>query len=386
MMIDSQALILIQAICLISGVACIAWGVMAYPFAIAPHASRIYSLANAHVFVGIFLTSLRADYNNYLTWQVADFFTLSGFYLLRYATQRLFKQPTTAKYDCGFVLIAACVSLFFSPEPNSNYALGVIFSIFSALVFFLLSYDLYRNAQSMASRMRVLFLVLPIILLASIFAFRAGFLLLYGQNASPYIAINTHEAIPMLWFYLLLALLINCSMIGAAIMRLILKVRQYANNDPLTQILNRRAAFREIAQLQAVTSHQPFAVLLIDLDHFKHVNDTLGHDAGDKALIATSQRLAESLTNNEILCRYGGEEFLIYLNNVSPEQAYSLAETLLHTLANPPFTWAGSSITITASIGLAHSSKIASFTDLLHQADLAMYQAKAAGRNCVRSA
>ncbi|MBE0365264.1 hypothetical protein PULV_a2030 [Pseudoalteromonas ulvae UL12] len=384
-MIDDQALILIQAICLINGFACFAWGVMAYPLAIAPHASRIYSLANAHVFIGVFLTSLRADYNNYLTWQIADFFTLSGFYLLRYATQRLFKQPTTAKYDGGFVLLACCVSLLFSPEPSSDHALGLIFSIFSALVFFLLSLDLYRNAQSMTSRKSAVFLASPIILLAGIFAFRACFLLIFGQNASPYTAINTHEAIPMLWFYLLLALLINCTMIGAAIMRLILKVRQYANNDPLTQTLNRRAAFREIAQLQAATPHQPFAVLLIDLDHFKHVNDTLGHDAGDKALIVTSRLFEQNLTSNDLLCRYGGEEFLIYLNNASPEQAHSLAETLLHTLANTPFTWLDSCTTLSASIGLAHSSQTDSFTDLIHKADLAMYQAKAAGRNCIRS-
>ncbi|RME12906.1 MAG: diguanylate cyclase [Ardenticatenia bacterium] len=157
--------------------------------------------------------------------------------------------------------------------------------------------------------------------------------------------------------------------------------------DPLTGLYNRRGFFYLADHLLGRTDRMPddAAVLLFDIDHFKQVNDTFGHDVGDEVLRELAQRTQTLLRERDVVARYGGEEFVILLTSVSPEIAKRVAERLRHRIGSAPFTTSAGSLPITISVGLAmkpaHGEPV-SLTQLITWADEALYAAKRAGRNC----
>ena len=159
-----------------------------------------------------------------------------------------------------------------------------------------------------------------------------------------------------------------------------------SGRDALTRLLNRRflptILRREIA-LQANTGRQ-FAVLMIDLDHFKAINDTHGHEAGDRALKHVASLLVENTRGSDYLFRFGGEEFVVVLGSVSLDDAMAIAEGLRHAIASSPVVLAdGGSLELSASLGVAVQDGHPDYERVLARADAAMYQAKRGGRNRV---
>lgn len=164
------------------------------------------------------------------------------------------------------------------------------------------------------------------------------------------------------------------------------KLNNLAMIDEATQLYNRRK-FREesLEKLaQARREGRPVAAMIMDVDHFKQVNDHYGHGAGDRVLYAIAQRCRENLTPGALLGRYGGEEFTVYLAGASPAEAFDAAERLRLAIAVAPVEWEGRSIQITASFGVAAVKNAAGIhlDQLLQAADEALYKAKDAGRNC----
>lgn len=164
-----------------------------------------------------------------------------------------------------------------------------------------------------------------------------------------------------------------------------------AVQDPLTGLHNRRFADGYLAGLEreAQERQQPYALMLLDLDRFKSINDRFGHLAGDQVLVEVAQRLKRQLREMDLLARYGGEEFLVALPGLSLAQARPMAERLRRALGDIPIS--GSEIMmpipVTISIGLAVFDPMApranTANQLLLAADQALYRAKATGRNRV---
>ncbi|WP_052128304.1 diguanylate cyclase domain-containing protein [Neosynechococcus sphagnicola] len=161
-----------------------------------------------------------------------------------------------------------------------------------------------------------------------------------------------------------------------------------AYHDPLTGIPNRALFQDRVGQAirQAKRSKESlFGVLFIDLDHFKTINDTLGHLVGDQLLIAIAQRLRACLRPTDMVARLGGDEFAILMEKVKDiEDTIYVSDRILKTLAEP-FYLDGHEVTISASIGVTlYRPDYNSPEDLLRDADLVMYHAKAAGRGCYK--
>jgi diguanylate cyclase (GGDEF)-like protein len=122
---------------------------------------------------------------------------------------------------------------------------------------------------------------------------------------------------------------------------------------------------------------------MLDLDHFKHINDTHGHAAGDQVLRTVAQRCAVTIREVDVLGRYGGEEFTLVLPGTDPGAAYQLAERLRQRIAEP-IESGTTALIITASLGVVGlTEESSSLASLLEQADAALYRAKAGGRNRV---
>lgn len=164
-----------------------------------------------------------------------------------------------------------------------------------------------------------------------------------------------------------------------------------ATHDGLTGLWNRRAIMDLLDQElgRCFRSHTPVAIIMADLDHFKQINDTYGHMAGDDVLREASQRIGPNLRNYDAVGRYGGEEFLIVLPGCSSTDALRIAERIRESIAVSPVETSTVNIPITMSLGLAvtdGATKIdieSQKRALVHAADEALYIAKRAGRNRV---
>jgi diguanylate cyclase (GGDEF)-like protein len=160
--------------------------------------------------------------------------------------------------------------------------------------------------------------------------------------------------------------------------------------DPLTGLHNRRHLDARLrAELAFAARHEaPLSVLVIDVDHFKKINDTLGHGAGDAALRALGERLQKSVRTEDVVARYGGEEFAVVARGIKAAGALLLAERIRETVARMRVAYEVHTIALTISVGVAtmdQGRKFAAVDALLKAADDALYAAKKSGRNrCVQ--
>jgi diguanylate cyclase (GGDEF)-like protein len=161
-----------------------------------------------------------------------------------------------------------------------------------------------------------------------------------------------------------------------------------ASLDGLTNVLNRRR-FMELAsvELDRARRHgRPVGLVLMDLDHFKSINDTRGHAAGDAALVALADVCRRELRTSDLLGRIGGEEFVVLLLETALPEALDAAERLRARIASAQVVYDGAAFGMTASLGVSSWPPEDSLDALLHQADQAMYQAKTGGRDRVVAA
>lgn len=162
-----------------------------------------------------------------------------------------------------------------------------------------------------------------------------------------------------------------------------------ATQDALTGVANRRALIDALGRdlAHAVRQHQAYALLLLDVDHFKGVNDTYGHLAGDAVLRHVAQLLHARVRTQDLVGRYGGEEFLVLLPGTSAQGAQHLAEQMREHVALTPCLWQGQALTVTLSIGVCTCACCTESDQgiLIEAADRALYRAKQGGRNRVES-
>lgn len=166
------------------------------------------------------------------------------------------------------------------------------------------------------------------------------------------------------------------------------QLKEMAHNDPLTGIYNRRF-FMELASFQMARSSRTSIssfIIIFDLDHFKRVNDTHGHLAGDKVLIEVSQRVKNAIRPYDVLGRYGGEEFIILMTDIkqiNKENAMNAIDRIRQEICKTPVEFEGIEIPVSASFGMAYAAPENELAAAVKYADEALYQAKETGRNRV---
>jgi len=162
-------------------------------------------------------------------------------------------------------------------------------------------------------------------------------------------------------------------------------LRQQLEHDALTGVSSRTSLLREmaVAIARAAKTGQPLVVVMADLDHFKHVNDHHGHLAGDRVLKDVASRIKAALREFDLVGRFGGEEFVVLLENTSLHTARQVADRIRRRIGGGPVNTGNATVDITISQGLAVYREGDTVQALLKRADQAMYRAKEAGRNCV---
>ncbi|UDY22911.1 GGDEF domain-containing protein [Nocardioides sp. Kera G14] len=175
----------------------------------------------------------------------------------------------------------------------------------------------------------------------------------------------------------------------AALTRAQERYRLMSEQDPLTGLANRRGFEKAFIQhLELCRSNvSEGALLYVDLDHFKEVNDSLGHDAGDRLLIAVSDAMRAALRDTDVISRQGGDEFLVLLHRAEPVEAVAVAERIVDAVRQEALRFGEASAAVSASAGVVMMADLrvedVTTTTLMSRADTALYEAKAAGRNRV---
>lgn len=162
-------------------------------------------------------------------------------------------------------------------------------------------------------------------------------------------------------------------------------LKRLALLDPLTEIGNRRhAEISLVGRLDELKRNgTPFGVLLLDIDHFKGVNDTYGHSIGDLVLQMVARTLSNTLRPYDVICRYGGEEFLLIASNITEKTVNVIAERLRLLVKQSSFSLGPHSVGVTVSIGATLADPADSVDTIVRRADVNLYKSKESGRNCV---
>jgi len=214
--------------------------------------------------------------------------------------------------------------------------------------------------------------------------------LAWPQGAWPWLLGSPTQLHHMLMLGSLTMSILSSFVLGyVVVMRLVRRLEHLSHHDGLTGLLNRRAIEahldREVQRMQRFD--EPFSVLLLDIDHFKRINDRLGHAAGDAVLASVAQTLQAQAREVDRVARYGGEEFCVVLPHTLHEGALQAAERLRQAVSEVRIPWGDDTVSVTISTGLVCVDAPAeNLSMLLRRADEALYEAKAAGRNQVVSA
>ncbi|WP_233010657.1 GGDEF domain-containing protein [Rheinheimera faecalis] len=375
--------LLISFILLLALVAGVAWGFMARPLRIAPKASIRFFFANMSLSAGIYLLTVHTSNVSFLNWLLADIAILSSFMLIGWGIQELFKLHSSVKRD-GLILLFTCLLMLTGHlQQLDPIFLGVVFSVTATIFLFSASQHNFQAIQKDFGIAAACLMSAPLFIATAVFFARTLILLWPETHADSFVATYTAEAMPFLWFCVILTLTINIVMIGGALARLVAKIRQFAERDQLTGLWNRRAVLKKLQEMheQWQKQQQSYSLILLDLDHFKLINDSLGHDAGDAALRRCATTLSAVVRTQDLVSRYGGEEFLLLFPGVTATELPLIAEKIRITLAGCQLIWQNQPIELSASLGYITVYPGAKAEHLLTLADHAMYKAKAEGRN-----
>lgn len=195
-------------------------------------------------------------------------------------------------------------------------------------------------------------------------------------------------SVAMVYFSPLVLVAYITSMLASDVRSTKMMFKILSETDEMTNLLNKRTfipMFNEVAEV-AMKYNQSLSVMMIDADNLKEVNDKYGHKAGDKLIVSMSRSIEDCLRTSDIICRYGGDEFVALLPQLSSDRAIETGERLRSAIENTSFDVDGTSVSSTVSIGIASfPDQVGNVFDLLGKADQALYVCKRSGRNKVTS-
>lgn len=309
---------------------------------------------------------------------------LSGSYALMLAAVCEFQQRTLPRWQYfAPIALTLLVASILIDDIHGRFVWGGMVYIFQLV---LISHALLTAPETHAGRAQKLLIsgiavVIAVLVLRAIVAMTGHAIL--GQSGFN----DTPHWIQVLSFVAVM----GSTLLGSIGFLLMVKERtdrevlHLAMTDSLTGVPNRRALMDYAERALALRGGRSMALLMIDVDHFKRINDSLGHPAGDEVLRQITRMLEKRLRGGDLLGRYGGEEFCVVVPDADTEGALKLAESLRETVASAVLAMESGKLSVTVSIGVALSTADTEreLKEILAEADVALYSAKKGGRNQV---
>jgi len=335
---------------------------------------RTALFGNLSLAIGFALLLFHGSLPDFLTIVVGNTLTLVSPGLHYIAISRFIGKQYNKAFVIFAITITATLLTYFRFVTNNIGIRIIIVSFCGAFFVSIIAYKLWQ-ARHAPYRFSIRLTSIPFVAYGILLVIR-----LITTIISPPNALFTHTPIEAANYLLLFALSFLWS-IGFILMvsqRLQIDLTELAHIDKLTRIPNRHATQiffeKEISRSQRIKGE--FSILMTDLDNFKQVNDHYGHDMGDFVLIKVAQVFQSAIRKQDIVGRWGGEEFLIILPDTTTENAEKFAERLRNEISVTEFTHSNTSVKMTISTGIASSNSLESMDLMLKKADNALYKAK----------
>ena len=358
----------------------VVWLILVRAFRIAPVAGGLLIGAYALYALALLCLPCLAGWPAQLSRLVQGLAGLASFTLMAFAVRRLMRLPVRM-HRADILLIAAGTALCLvlaGPTGQLALPLGL------ALLALLCARDVLFGARAEQSARAAGLLAAPFLILGVLLLTRLLSPTLAGAN-QPELSTGSLDrlSVAQAWGHLSMALLIAFSLVSIVCSRLISRIQYMTLRDSLTDTLNRRAIAAELQNLQAqVGRGQKHSVVMLDIDHFKRINDQYGHAAGDAALRHLVATLRADMRELDQLGRLGGEEFCLLLPHTSLNDASRVAQRMCESLRAQALSWQGQAIPMTASFGVVACQVDDPQGDVtLAMADWLVYRAKSDGRN-----
>jgi len=381
----SEPLTLLAAIMLVFFIASLAWGLLASAAQVEPRMCQCLALVNALLAGSLAAHGLRGHAPALLTYWGSDVMGIAAIALLR-ASMPALNAPRLAWRSALAVLLPAALVLALLPyQGDMRWTSRLIFFCMTVLTV-MASADAWQQLRIHVNRKLATVLTGPLFFISAMMLARLLESLLWPGQTTDVLGSGDFN-LAWLWSTLVMNLVVNATMGLLVMTKLILRIQQLTRRDPLTEVLNRRA-LSEAIELEhtRLQRGRSYALVMIDMDNFKRLNDTLGHAAGDAALKRAVEVLSPCVRDIDRFGRLGGEEFCMLLPLTDLAGALLVAERMRHNLEHSNFEWAGKTWPLTASFGIAEGlATDASADDVLRRADQGMYKAKAQGRNLVQA-
>lgn len=380
------ALTLLAGATLIFGVAALVWLAMGLALRTTLRVCLALAGTNLLLACSIAADSLRHSLPGIWTSWGSDLAAIAAFALLHQAIAGIDKDGRHAWRAGLAVGLPAAVALLLEPYGEARlWHPAIVFATLGLLAGMSAWQAFVRLRQQVKAHVALL-TASPLFVVAALLLLRLAEIL----QAPPQpltLQAGTPFNLAWLWSMVVLSLVLNCTMAFLLLMRTILSIQRLTMHDPLTDVLNRRALSEAIERehLQRLRG-VPYALVMLDMDRFKRLNDTHGHGAGDTALLALVAALKPCIREVDQLGRLGGEEFCALLPDTDLAGAFLVAERMRANLEATDFCWKGESWPLSASFGIAQATADdLSAEDVLRRADRAMYQSKSQGRNLVQA-
>ena len=346
-----------------------------------PHLRGAGSVAFAFFLATIanLLLILSGSIPNFLSIVVSHCLLLSAFVLFYTGVLHFFKSPRRIRYAWALTVVASILTIYLNLSHNRTTALVYVIALSFFIVRGVIALEIFRQAAD-----RIFLKIFALLMAAyALFALnRVYFLLVLGHPPSSQqrAVLQTVSVLLSVTFMFLIGLSFLLMLCGD----LLTFVKDESERDLLCGVLNRRGIEQKLdTELKrAGRLGQNLAVALIDIDHFKAINDHAGHAAGDAALRDLVSAISDRLRPHDLLGRFGGDEFLLILPHTSSSEAFTVSSRIEQSVRE--LSIPGEAIPLTISIGLTQAASGEIAGPLLARADKALYTAKNAGRNCCR--
>ncbi len=330
-------------------------------------------------FLGCVLIVIRGSLPNFVSIVVTHFLLFSAFVLFYRGILLFFRSPRTTRLLWASVAVALLLLTYFSTVDDQSAPRIAIISLLFFLSRCFIAVELFRQAGQRT-------IVNVFGLLMAIYAlFGVGRFLITLLHGAPYDLNQTSSfQTPALVVNFIFICIIGLFFVLMLSSELVAIVEAQSLYDHVSGALNRRGIDQRLALelVRAERNGYQLAIALIDIDHFKQINDTAGHAAGDAALKTVVDVISSRLRSYDFFGRYGGDEFLLVLPQTSCDDALRIAERLEQAVSG--ITVSRFALPISLSIGLTIATPHESSSSMLARADMALYNAKQAGRNCTR--
>lgn len=380
MILDGTTLLIIALI--FTGFTSFVWLLSAFLFKASPKISINFSLTNFALGLFMLFYVLRGTYPTLIVYVLSDINVIIGCLMLLRATQEFTDNKKT---DVKLLMIF-CISLYLDIYLRLEEEFTILAMMICSISLYLVIVSFnnaYGYMRKNFAKIYSITTTAPLLLMAIILTLRI--IGMYFNNETTDLR---HQGALNSGFLVIMMICItgfNATAIGLVISKMITQIKQLSQEDPLTKIFNRRhlntIAEEEISKVKK--NNSTLSIVLLDIDHFKKVNDVYGHAAGDAALISCVDVIKKNIRSTDCIGRLGGEEFCILLPNTTLDDAKKLSERIRKNIAEHHIKWQENTIQITASFGITsfNANTENEWSNLLNKADIAMYQAKNNGRN-----